>query len=234
MTYHFSMKQEALLELSRQRRSARLEGYACIGDFHNGLYECDHISPWTKSGCNMDADIMVIGQDWSSSEVLAADPPDSSTVKLGFNPKFPTNKNLNMLLERHFGVTRAECYLTNLFPFIKSGNATASIKMRDMAYCAKWYTLEEIRIVSPKIAICLGLQTFKAMMRATDRKGSLKMDDAIASPFLFETTKIHCVAHTGVLGTNNRNRVPGRVDRDWQNLAGEAYKQCPVSKSSTP
>ncbi|MCP4100602.1 MAG: hypothetical protein GY750_04130 [Lentisphaerae bacterium] len=177
---------------------------------------------------------MVIGQDWSSSEVLAADPPDYNTVELGFNPKFPTNKNLDRLLERHFGVGRGECYLTNLFPFIKIGNATANIKMRDMAYCAKRYTLEEIRIVSPKVAICLGLKTFIAMMRATDRKGSPKMDEAIAAPFLFETTMIHCVAHTGALGTNNRNLVPGRVASDWQNLAGETYKQRPVSNSSIP
>ncbi len=213
------MKQESLKALALQRRYTRIEGYACIGDFHNGLYECDHISPWTKSGCNIDTDIMIIGQDWSSCDHLSQNPPDQTTAHLGFNPNLPTNQNLNQLLERHLGVTRSECYLTNLFPYVKSGNASANIQMNDMVDCAKRFTLKEIEIVCPKIAVCLGLQTFKALMRAVGLRGSPKMDDAIASSFKFTNTMIHCVAHPGVLGTNNRNRVAGRVDRDWDRLA---------------
>ena len=121
------MKTEALLQLARLRQSARLDGYASIGDFHDGIFECDHVSPWTKSGCNVDAEIMIVGQDWSSSDALGRDPPDLHSAALGFSPKFPTNSNLDDLLERHFGLDRADCYLTNLFPFVKSGNASAGI-----------------------------------------------------------------------------------------------------------
>ena len=42
----------------RMRQSFRLDGYAYIGDFHGGIFECDHVSPWTKSGCNVDAEIV--------------------------------------------------------------------------------------------------------------------------------------------------------------------------------
>jgi restriction system protein len=213
------MKLEALRELALQRQSTRIAGYACIGDFHDGLYECNHISPWTKSGCNTDSAIMIIGQDWSSCDHLNQNPPDHSTVHFGFNPDLPTNRNLNQLLERHLGVTRAECYLTNLFPFIKSGTASANIKMSDMVECARRFTVNEIVIVSPRIAVCLGLQTFNAMMRAAGLKGSPKMDEAVDSPFKIANTMVYCVAHPGVLGTNNRNRVAGTVERDWDRLA---------------
>jgi len=65
------MKTEALIELAKLRQSTRLEGYLGIGDFHDGLFECDHVSPLTKSGSNADAVVMVVGQDWASADFLS-------------------------------------------------------------------------------------------------------------------------------------------------------------------
>jgi len=211
------MKTGSLLQLARLRRSSRLDGYASIGDFHDGIFECDHVSPLTKSGCNVDAEIMIVAQDWSSSDVLGRVPPDLHVAALGFDPKFPTNSNLDDLLVRHFGLNRAECYLTNLFPFIKTGKASAGIPLKDLVASAQRFTLKEVQIVSPHLVICLGLKTFLAMMRARGLKGSPNMDQAINSPFEFANAKIHCVAHTGALGMNNRGR--GQVEKDWQQLA---------------
>lgn len=215
--YYDPMKTEALLQLARLRQSTRLDGYASIGDFHDGIFECDHVSPWTKSGGNVDAEILVVGQDWSSSDALGSDPPDLHSATLGFSPKFPTNRNLDDLLERHFGLDRAECYLTNLFPFIKSGSASAAIPLKDLVASARRFTLPEVRIVSPRLVICLGLRTFRALMRATKLKGSPKMGQAVNSPFEFADAMIHCVAHTGALGMNNRGR--DQVEKDWQQIA---------------
>lgn len=211
------MKTEALLRLARLRQSSRLDGSAAIGDFHDGIFECDHVSPWTKSGCNVDAEIMVVGQDWLSSEVLEIEPPNLSVAELGFDPKFPTNANLNGLLERHFDLSRADCYLTNLFPFVKRGKASASIPMNNLISCAQRFTLPEIEIVSPQIVICLGLKTFLSLMRAVGLKGSMKMDQAVSSPFAFGNSKIYCVAHPGSFGMNNRGR--SQVESDWRHLA---------------
>ena len=211
------MKTEALLQLARLRQSARLDGFACIGDFHGSIFECDHVSPWTKSGCNVDAEIMIVGQDWSSSDVLARDPPDPHIAAFGFDPKIPTNRNLDRLLERHFGLIRAECYLTNLFPFVKLGKASAKLPLRDLVASAQRYTLPEIRIVSPRLVICLGQRTFIALMRAVGLGESPKMAQAINSPFEFANAMIHCVAHTGGYGVKNRGRC--QVEKDWQQLA---------------
>jgi len=211
------MKTEALLLVARLRQATRLDGYASVGDFHDAMFECDHVSPWTKSGSNVDADIMIIGQDWSSSDVLGGDPPDLEVAELGFDPKFPTNRNLDDLLERHFGLKRAECYLTNLFPFIKSGNASGAIPLKDLVVSARRFTLPEIRIVCPQLVACLGLKTFSALMRAAGLKGSPKMAEAVGSPFEFADSRIHCVAHTGAFGMNNRGRK--QVENDWHQLA---------------
>ena len=210
-------KSKALLDLARLRQSTRRAGYRAIGAFHNGLFECDHVSPWTKSGHNVDATVMVVGQDWSSADVLARDPPDLKVAHLGFDAKFPTNANLDDLLQRHFGLTRKQCYLTNLFPYIKRGHASAAIPMKDLLWAAQTFTLPEIRIVSPRLVICLGVRTFRALSRAVGAKGLPTLDEAINSAFNYEGTTIHCVAHTGALGMNNRGKP--QVGVDWARIA---------------
>ena len=211
------MKREALLSLARKRQFCRLDGYACIGDLHGGVFECDHVSPWFKSAGNVDAEIMIVGQDWSSSDALNSEVPDPHIIRHGFDPKFPTNKNLDGLLNRYFGLTRAQCYFTNVFPFIKPGNPSATIGQKDLNWSAKTFTLREIEIVSSQLVICLGCRTFLALMRAANLKGAPKMDQAINSPFKLAHSRIYCVAHTGARGINNRGRK--RVDEDWRRLA---------------
>lgn len=159
---------------------------------------------------------MVVAQDWSSADVLAR-PPDSFVAERGFDPTFPTNRQLDKLLLRHFGMTRDQCYLTNLFPFIKSGGASASIPFRMLVNSARLFTMREIEIVAPGLVICLGLRTFGALRVAASQDWPMKMERAIDSPFLLSASRVHCVAHTGSRGMNNRGR--DKVDLDWQRLA---------------
>lgn len=210
-------KTRALLALAKKRKATRLKAYDCIGDFHGGRYECNHVSPWTKSGHNVDADVMVIGQDWVGSDVLERDLPDDHVLKYGFDPKFPTNSNLNKLLKHHFGLSREDCYLTNLFAFIKPGHASANIPLVYLTESARKFTLEEIRIVSPRLVICLGLRTFRALARAAGEDEPRNMKEAIGSSFSYGRSAIHCVAHTGAFGMNNRG--PDQVRKDWRKLA---------------
>lgn len=212
-----SVKPKALLDLARLRQSIRRAGYRAIGEFHKGLFECDHVSPWTKSGKNMDAAVMIVGQDWSSADVLARNPPNLCVAREGFDAEFPTNANLDKLLRQHFRLTRKQCYLTNLFPYIKRGHASAPIPMKDLVWAAQTFTLPEIRIVSPRLVICLGLRTFRALQRAIGAKSAPTLISAIKSPFGYEGSTIHCVAHTGALGTNNRGKP--RVETDWAKIA---------------
>ncbi len=209
-------KSKALLQLACKRQSARLDGYACIGDFHDGAYECDHVSPLTKSGCNLDAKVMVVGQDWASEDALAR--PNPVRAQLGYNPQNPTNQNLDRRLCEHLGLVRADCYLTNMFPFVKPGKKNEnSIRSEDMEHCAREYTLEEVRIVRPRLVLCLGLKTFKAFKVVAGEKKPRNMDEAVNSPFKFEGSTVYCVAHVGALGENNRGR--DQVAADWERIA---------------
>jgi hypothetical protein len=53
-------KREKLLQLAKKRMADRLPPHYSLGEFHDGYYECDYVSP------NVDAELMLIGQDWAS------------------------------------------------------------------------------------------------------------------------------------------------------------------------
>jgi len=160
-------KQSDLFALAKLRQRTRYPGYNCIGDYHAGSYECDFVSPYTKTAGDVDAQIMVMLQDWASDEVLS-DKLHEPSATLGHDPSLPTNRNLNRLLNKTFGLTLQDIYGTNLFPFVKPGGMSKSIRQADLNAAARQFALPQVRIVNPKLLICLGLVTFNALRKACD------------------------------------------------------------------
>jgi restriction system protein len=221
MTY-VSDKHARLLELARSRRMSRWAGYKCIGDYHNGVYDCHFghlVSPYTRSAGNVDAELMVLLQDWASDDVLSA-PVLPERLTLGHDPGRRTNQRLRELLRKHFRLELNEVYATNVFPFVKVGSMSTQIRKRDLERAAREFALPQIEIVGPRLAVCLGKAAFNAVAVAYDRHEAKSLAEAIASPFRFGETQVWCQAHTGQQGTNNRNRHGvDRVTRDWACMA---------------
>src|SRR6266446_3440792 len=214
-------KQSELLALAKLRQHTRYPGYKCIGDYHAGVYECNLISPYTKTAGNVDAELMVMLQDWASDEFLSG-PYHEPSAKLGHTPTLPTNRNLIKLLKTTFGLTLPEIYGTNLFPFVKPGEMTGDIPDKDMVAAARQFGLPQIRIVSPKLVICLGLATFNALRQVCDLRTIRPIESAIESPFDIGSIRVWCQAHTGARGQNNRNKVgANRVSEDWRKMKAD-------------
>jgi restriction system protein len=158
-------------------------------------------------------------QDWASSDLLSG-PVREDTAMYGHDPSLGTNKNLKALLREHLGLDLADTYGTNLFPFIKRGAMNGSVPAKDMARAAAEYALPQVEIVAPRLVICLGVATFRAMQKACGvRPVAKNTAEAIATPFDRGGTRIWCQSHPGQLGKNNRNR--GGVDRvsaDWAEM----------------
>jgi len=212
---------------------SRWSGYKCIGDYHNGKYECDSVSPYTRSAGNVDAELMVLLQDWASDNVLSG-PFLAERCTLGHDPRRATNQRLRELLRQHFGVELEKVYATNVFPFVKMGSMNASIAKRDLVRAAREFALPQIEIIGPRLAVCLGKRTFNAVAVAAGRRGARSLADAIAFPFQIGSTQIWCQAHTGRQGTNYRNRNGvDRVTEDWTRMAhaynnrlGAGFRTC--------
>ncbi|MEQ8992758.1 MAG: hypothetical protein RLO46_13140 [Pseudomonadales bacterium] len=212
-------KADALRHLVRQRQSDRWPGYNTIADYHDGVYECDYVSPYTRSAGNLHAEVFILLQDWVSHDFLVG-PVDEDLIRYGRKPSLPTNRNLDRLLDTHLGLKIGQTYATNLFPFIKPGGLTATIPVKDLVLAAEKYALPQIDIVRPRAVIALGLDVYHALARALGQRPASKLDLAIQTPMPHGRAQIWCQAHTGGLGQANRSR--GGVDRvhaDWAQLA---------------
>lgn len=221
-------KHACLRELARLRQKTRWPGYKCIGDYHDGLYECEFVSPYTRRACNVDAEVMILLQDWSCDEVLRG-PVLAERLTLGHDPRRATNKRLKDLLCQHFRLELSDVYATNVFPFVKPGAMSASIPMRDLARAAREFALPQIEIVEPRLAVCLGKAAFDAVALAAGRRRTGSLAEAIDLPFEIGRTQVWCQAHTGPLGTNARNRNRAdQVARDWARMASASGSICGI------
>jgi restriction system protein len=210
-------KEEELRKLAEKRKRTRMPGYRTLADYHDGVYECDYVSPWSKSAHNVDAEVMIVGHDWASEKWMAG-PVDQDSAQRGYSDRFPTNKNLFDLLTRKLGLSFGDTYTTNAFPFIKRGESQGSVKSKDMQWAAQEFLLPQIKIIQPKIVICLGKATFNAVRGAYgENQKILTLDEAIRTPFS-QNPEIRAVAHTGSRMRDRNKIVADQVDRDWTGL----------------
>lgn len=198
-------KEQELLKLAKLRQKTRYDGYNTISDYENKYYECDYVSPYSKSARNVDADVFVVLQDWSSDENMHG--ICEETKSLGYTPSVPTNKTLIRLLEKYFSLKLKDTYATNLFPFIKMGGMSEHIKIGDMRKSAKQFTLPMIEIIKPKIAIALGKYTFKALF---DSCGNKK--ESAERSFKYGNTKIFHQPHPAAIITNEEK------EKGWKEM----------------
>jgi uracil-DNA glycosylase len=221
-------KRTLLLDLAKRRQVTRWKEYGCIADYHRGAYECDEVSPYSKTARNVDARIFVMLQDWISHDKLQG-PINQDAAQRGHLPNLRTNKTLQKLLREVFQLDLKDVYGTNLFPFIKPGRMSTKIPMIDLVWAAREFGLPQIRIVEPELVICLGLDTFNAIRTACGETQRHPLEHAIASPFAFATAKIWCQAHTAARGRNF-----ARHAADWQRMTVELTQGSKLPVSSRP
>lgn len=220
-------KEEALKKIVAKRRSDGLKGYRRLGDYQGGLFDCEFVSPYSKGAHNFDSNVMVMLQDWSSDHALQRSKGPS---ELGHDSKLPTNRRLDSLLRSALGMELHDTYATNLFPYIKDGGLSSRIPFGDLVFAAEEFAIPQIRIVAPRLVVCLGKNTFNALRVAVAKLGLASglsrchdMASAIDSPFGIKfgghTIAIWAQAHTGAWGQRNRNKDdPERTSEDWKRM----------------
>lgn len=205
-------KLEKLQQLGKLRQKAKRENYEQIP----GEYDFGFVSPITKSAQNYDSSIMIILQDWSSTDNLKTN--QEERAELGYTPTLPTNRNLDNLLDKIFNKSRSEFYITNLFPLVKRGDMKKKISPQDYIWALENFCLEEVKIIEPKFIICLGENVFKTFHKkfvGNKRKyvvGDNFHNDGIT--YFYQT-------HPASLAFNNRNKLSINKDqvlKDWATM----------------
>jgi uracil-DNA glycosylase len=226
-------KLDALAELVRLRRNDTYPAMISLHEFEDGRWDLDHVVPlvvpWTKSACNVDATLMIIGQDWASEKYFQRSKnrtswQDTLRTHFGQDPQLPTNRNIRRLLHC-FGIKWRQTYATDVSIFIKPGNMNGDIPDALLRYCAIKYTIPQLRIVRPKMVLCLGSRTFNAVRYALGMP-AMKLNAACGlEPHTVDDqtgTEIYGVPHTGGLGFATCGGMSNILPM-WQALANRLH-----------
>lgn len=198
-------------------------------------YDFDEIGNWTTWSNNLDADIMIVGQDYSDTFTFERDKGVIEVKELNDSSlanEYTTVTNyylreLTKLIGYDIGIptkkSNAKVFLTNSVLCLKHGELDEKARVMSKSIptsvykkCGTEFLKPTIEIVQPRVIVTLGATATKAVINAysDDIDNSKKL---LASSFstIFKDGKIIIkntnsiifpVYHTGMLGQNNRKK----------------------------
>ncbi|BBK77768.1 uracil-DNA glycosylase family protein [Clostridium butyricum] len=196
-------------------------------NIEGGQYdEENELNPWSRWQGDLNAEILVIGQDWGGEECYREQQGIDSDEDV-------TNENLIELF-KSIGITvrkpseqyskkiEQNLFFTNCILGIKEGSKTCAVD-RWIEINAKEFLKPLIQeVLNPKIIITLGLPAFKSVneiFKITEEKNyKLNMKSVLTKeyPYIQNDIKIFSFYHCGRLGVNNRS-LEKQID-DWSIL----------------
>jgi len=207
--------------------------------------DCEEINLWTywQGRGNLDAKIMLVGQDWGCPWDCDYLPTLEQVRKanmhcdydyLNNNPS-PTDMNLaRLFIELGYDITTpcSELFFTNFILGYRSKGFSGGYK-GEWAEHDKGYFKELASIIEPKVILCLGRSTFEGVLSAFDASLSSRIKDynsfieSSSNPVVVtldsgETAYVFALAHCGAMGTLNRNCKKstdlGKQLDDWRKI----------------
>lgn len=198
------------------------EGLINTAEYKNGVYDCNEIGAWSQWHGDLDAKIVIVGQDWGDECYLVKNQGKDRDDN-------PTNQNLKTLFSL-IGFELGTCipesshkkglFFTNAILGIKKGGMSNSVKDIWIRRHTAEYTKELLNIIQPQIIITLGKKAYKSMRYIKPDLPDAKLNELIeidnieiqSNQFLFP--RYHC----GGLGLANRN---------WEKQKGDWLKILP-------
>jgi DNA polymerase len=215
-------KREQYAALVAERKRCRL----CVGlhnpaDIELAAFDSDDIGPWSRLHGDLDARLLIIGQDWGDVRYY--------TANRGLDDlRNPTIRTLEKLLRgiglevslAAYDTGQRGVFLTNAVLCLKDGGLQAQTKREWFDNCGKRFLRRQIEIVSPRVAVALGQKAYEAILGAFEVE-SLPFRSAVADDAgtaLANGTRLLAVYHCGqrILNTH-RPFVQQKMD--WQRIA---------------
>ena len=145
-------KHDRYLQLVQQRKAFRFtNGLLNPAQICGGKYDCDHVEPWARWQSNLDAKVLLIGQDFGGSNFFKEYHGDN-------NPGSQTNLNL-MALFQSIGIElgpsnapnpQAPVFLTNAIVGIVDADGKAGT-LSKIDLHPEWIEESALRFIKPLI-----------------------------------------------------------------------------------
>jgi DNA polymerase len=209
------------VELVARRKTCR----HCLGltnpsDCEGGKFDTDQIGPWTLWQGNLNAKLLVVGQDWGDARYFV-DNAGRDT------PSNRTNRTLRHLLSVA-GVQidspsphdsgAGSVFFTNAILCLKRGGMQAKVDPAWFASCGKLFLKPTIELIAPTVVVTLGVHAYRTICslyqlrpqsfrRAVDGEATRLPSGPLLKPVY------HCGAR--VL---NKHRALDVQERDWSGV----------------
>ena len=217
--------------------------------------DCKEINLWTywQGRGNLDAKIMLVGQDWGCPVEMSSPIQSIQSINLGeteeyhFDTTNPTDKNLVKLFQSigidiSNGRRDDRLFFTNFVLGYRNKGLTGNFK-------AKWvresipFFRRLVDIIEPQIIICLGKTTFCGVLNAFEQPLKIRRyNDYIScaqNPVCMhlpssKPVQVFAVSHCGAIGTLNRNRPKDRYGKSGLDLQKEDWVKIRTALESLP
>lgn len=193
-----------------RKQCRRCQALKNPAEVKGGRFDSDHLGPWSAWYGNLNARVMVVGQDWGSVEHFVAN--EGKAV-----PTSATNTMLGELLQP-VGLDLSEVFLTNAILCLKTGGKAARVKKKWADTCGGAFLRPLVEIVCPQVVVCLGGVAWRAMASAF-HVAPRRLKDAVKSDGVSitgDTTAI-AVYHPSP-SVLNRTRNRKQQFRDWRRV----------------
>lgn len=223
-------REDQYQELFQKRKNCRLcKGLTNPATFDNGRFDSNQIGPWSIWQHNLNANIVIVGQDWGDTRYF------EKWSGRDQNDGNPTNDNLVSLL-KSIGVMIGKprenqtqgVFLTNLILCLKTGGLQAPVADDWFRSCTKAFFKPLIDIIKPRAVLALGKKTSEFILNAFGvfHESDITLKSLMEkSPYsLSSQTVIFPLYHCGA-GSINRNRSFKDQLNDWQNIYKKISKK---------
>lgn len=215
-------KQQKYLELVEKRKQCELcKGSGLTNPSSYGCLDSNQIGPWSRWQGNLDAKLMVIGQDWGTTRYFekweGLDQPTGST----------TNEHLMTLLihigikiDRAFVAEKGEVFFTNAILCLKEGTLQSKVKSEWFQNCGERFLKPLIELIHPKIVVPLGEKACDAVIKAYNlpvKRSKYKDVVEAGGIALPEGILLFPVYHCGARIINTHRNMEAQL-KDWERI----------------
>lgn len=213
-------KIEDYAELVTTRKTCHLcQELVNPADVENGRYDSSEIGPWSRWQGNVNAKLMVVGQDWGDTRYFVR---NEGVERVG-NRTNVTLVDLIDSLGLSIGPPGAMAgqdvvFFTNAILCLKEGGLQAQVQETWFRNCTP-YLRGQIEIIQPNIVVGLGERAFRAILlgfNLLSRSFRSEVEDPEGT-LLPNGSRAFAVYHCGAR-IQNTHRKLGAQKRDWARM----------------